>query len=60
MNWRERIIATVVLAGVLASGGCSLEEGLRDGVSEGAAGALTAIIQTPITYMLDQTFAGKE
>jgi hypothetical protein len=57
MSWRQRIFAAVVLAGILAMSGCSLEEGLRDGVSEGASGALTAIIQTPIIYMLDQTFA---
>jgi hypothetical protein len=60
MSWRERIFAVVVLAAALAASGCSLEEGLRDGVSEGAAGALTAIIQTPITYMLDQTFTKEE
>jgi hypothetical protein len=57
MSWRERIFAAVVLAGLLASGGCSLEEGIRDGVSDGAAGALSAIIQTPINFMLDQAFA---
>jgi hypothetical protein len=60
MSWRERIFAAVVLAGILAAGGCSLEEGLRDGVSEGASGALTAIIQTPITYMLDRAFTEED
>jgi hypothetical protein len=50
------ILPIVLLVSVLGAGGCSLEDGAREGISAGVSGALAAIIQTPVNFALDQSF----
>lgn len=36
--------------------GCDLEKGARDGLNDGLSAAIAALIETPVNYILDQTF----
>ena len=57
MRLRRRILGLVLLAVLMGSTGCSLEEGAREGLSAGVSGALSALIQTPINHALDEAYA---
>jgi len=46
----------ILLALVLSISGCSLEEGLRQGLTDGVSGAISALIETPVSVVLDQIF----
>lgn len=56
MRLGRRILGLVLLAVLMGSAGCSLEEGAREGLSAGVSGALAAVIQAPVEFALDQTF----
>lgn len=54
---RAFVVASVALAGI-GSGGCTaLEDGVRAGLEDGLSAALAAIIETPITFALEQLFS---
>lgn len=49
----------LVICAWFGSAGCTaLQEGFKDGVRDGLAAVLTAIIETPINFALDQAFGG--
>ncbi len=49
---RARILIVATTA-ILACTGCWLEEGLRQGLEDGAAAAAQTLIETPITVLVD-------
>jgi len=53
----KRKVLVLLSLSVFYGSGCSLEEGLRDGVTDGASAALAAIIEAPVNHILDQMFA---
>lgn len=48
----------VILLAALAlnSGGCRIEEGIAEGLTDGFSAAVAALIETPVNYWLDQHF----
>ena len=56
MRLQRTGLGLIVLAIVLSLSGCSLEEGVRQGLSDGVSGALSAIIEAPVTAVLEQLF----
>ena len=57
MKSGKPVTLIVLLLAVSFSGGCSVEQDLRDGLSDGVSAALSAIIQAPVNHALDQTFS---
>ncbi|MDX9861910.1 MAG: hypothetical protein RBS99_13450 [Rhodospirillales bacterium] len=54
---KKKFLAVLVLATFgISSTGCTVEEGVSDGVVEGLARVVTALIETPVQYWLDQQF----
>lgn len=62
--FRKALLATCALVltlGLVGTTGCtSLNQGLRDGVSDGVGAALAALIETPINFALDQLLAAND
>ena len=53
-------VGAALLLSFAAAGCTALEEGLRDGVSNGLSAAVAAVIEVPITFLLDEVLGGAE
>jgi predicted small secreted protein len=58
MRTRKLVLALLALA-AFAAGGCRLERGIGDGLTDGASAAVAALIEAPVTWWLDQQFGDK-
>ncbi len=53
-------MAIAMLLSATGAGCTPVEKGIQEGVSGGLAAALAALIETPITFALDEAFGGEE
>ncbi|MBN2563920.1 MAG: hypothetical protein JXQ75_23645 [Phycisphaerae bacterium] len=51
-------ILILLLALAWCSSGCVVKDGFKDGLNTGLSDALSAIILTPVNFLLDLVFAG--
>lgn len=54
---KKKCLAALVLAAFgMSAGGCSVEDGVAQGLTDGFSAIVTALIETPVQYWLDQQF----
>lgn len=52
----RKLALLVCMVSALWVVGCDMEKGFRDGVNDGLSSAIATLIETPVTYVLDQVF----
>lgn len=48
----------VLLAALPWAAGCRFERGIGDGLEDGASSAISALLEAPVNYWIDQVFGG--
>ncbi len=57
---KKLLVSILMLISVSSSGGCAFEEGLRAGLVDGTSAAFSALLQAPVTILIEQLFPGGE
>lgn len=57
---KKSFVSLLMLISLFFSGGCALEEGLRAGLVDGTSAAFSALLQAPVTVLIEQLFPGGE
>lgn len=53
---RKGLLLVATVAALFSSLGCAGEDGLKSGLTDGVSAAIAALIQTPVTVWLENTF----